>query len=199
MPEALRPRIAALIGLLLLASAPAYAFGLEELSESLRLTERREIAFREERTLAALTSGVVSTGQFVFEPPGRLIKSMETPRRERAVVERDRLTVMEEDGTEIASVDLRSQPALKQLFGGLLALLSGDAQMLRSVFEVSLSGRPADWRLDLIPKDRGEEGDPAGLEFLGISGGDGAMKTIEIREADGDRTRITLHRQAPPK
>lgn len=199
MPDALRVGLAALIGLFLLVSAPVQAFDLGELAGSLQLTERREIGFREERSLAALTSSVISTGYFVFEPPGRLIKVMETPRRERATVENDRLTVSDEEGTEIASVDLASQPALKQLFGGLLALLSGNAEMLRAAFNVSLSGGADDWRLDLTPKGRSEEGGPAGLERLVVTGGGGAMKTIGIREADGDRTRITLHRQAPPK
>ena len=199
MPDACRIALAALIGLILLGSAPVLAFDLDELAESLRLTERHEMGFREERSVAALTSSVVSTGYFVFEPPGRLVKMMETPRQERAIVENDRLTVSDEEGTEIASVDLASQPALKQLFGGLLALLSGDAERLRAVFDILLSGGVDDWRLDLTPRERGEEGGSAGLARLVVTGGGGVMRTIGIREADGDSTRITLHRQALPK
>jgi hypothetical protein len=199
MPDAFRVAFAALIGLILLAPAPVQAFDLDELAGSLRLTERHEIGFREERSMAALTSSIVSTGYFVFEPPGRLVKMMETPRRERAIVENDRLTVSDDEGTEIASVDLASQPALKQLFGGLLALLSGNAETLRAVFDVSLSGGADDWRLDLTPRERSGEGGPAGLDRLIVTGGGGAMKTIGIREADGDRTRVTLHRKAQPK
>jgi len=199
MPDVWKIGAAALMGFFLLLSAPVQAFDLGELARSLQLTERREIGFREERSVAALTSSIVSTGYFVFEPPDRLVKVMKTPRRERAVVENDRLTVSDEEGTEIASVDLASQPALKQLFGGLLALLNGDAERLRAVFDVSISGGADDWRLDLTPRERGEEGGPAGLARLVVTGGGGAMRTIGIREADGDSTRITLHRQALPK
>jgi hypothetical protein len=121
--------------------------------------------------------------------------------------------VFDAEGNEVATFDLGERPGLKASFDAVRALLKGDAEALRSRFEVALSA-DADgtgagaWDMRLSPK-----GDDAGYTLSRIlidgqgapgltGGGDGGgnagaaapcqVQTIDVRQRDGGRRVLYL-------
>jgi len=178
---------------LLCASAvlapPVWAVELEALLDGVAQTERRAVAFEETRTIAGVTKPLLSRGQLIYEPGGRLIKRFETPRRETAILEEDRLTILDADDTEVATIDLWMQRDLQLVFTGLQAVFSGDAAALRKAFDIETSGDTGQWRIQLTPKS--DEGDLR-LETVVVSGGARRIADFEVRERSGDTAVIRL-------
>ena len=172
-----------------LGAGPAVALDLEVLLESLALDERQEVVFEESRFIETVTTPIVSRGRFIFEPPDRLIKTIEHPRRESAVLEDDRLAILDAEGTEIASVDLWLQPDLRLIFASIRGVLKGDPEVLRSVFWVSLQGDLEAWSLELSPKvDEAK----TRIQRIDIAGDTAGARTFEIMETSGRRSQIRL-------
>lgn len=191
---------AGLVGLaslvaVLAGPAQAGAPDLETLLKSVSVTGAQEVAYEERRYLGALTEPLVSRGRLRYEPPARLIKSVESPRRETAVVDEDRLTVLDAAGVETASIDLWQNRDLRLVFDGLRGVLSGDPAALRAVFDPTVEDLGEGWRLHLVPK-----GEPGGARIKGIvvSGIAKRIDSFEIQESDGDRSLIQLLAASPP-
>lgn len=174
-----------------LRAAPA---DLDTLLKGIAAKGAQEVPFEERRYLGALTAPLVSRGHLRYEPPGRLIKKVETPRRETAIVDKDRLAVLNEDGAETASIDLWHNRDLRLVFDGLRGVLSGDTAALRAVFVTTLEGDAKGWRLHLVP--RGDPGDTR-IKGIVVAGIAERIESFEIQESDGDRSIIRLL-AAPP-
>lgn len=184
---------ALLCGSLAMAS-PVRAVELESLLGGVAQTERRAVAFEETRTIAGVTTPLVSRGQLIYEPGGRLIKRFETPRRETAILDEDRLTILDADDTEVATIDLWMQRDLQLVFTGLQAVFSGDAAALRQAFDIQIGGDTARWRIQLTPKsDEGE----LRLQTVVVSGSARQIADFEVRERSGDTAVIRLLHAAP--
>jgi outer membrane lipoprotein-sorting protein len=202
-------RALALAGLLLagipvvpMAAAAAETGGsapeLDALAGCLARDGRVEVAFREERLVQQVDETLTSRGRFVFEPPRRLIKIVEAPRRERAVVADGRMSVFDADGNEVAAFDLSERPGLQRTFTAVRALLTGDAAVLRDAFEVDLEARDdaGAWRMTLEPQGA-SAGYRLGRIVVDGTGHDAAAGTcrvdrIEVRQRDGGRRVIHL-------
>lgn len=190
----LRSAIAGLAAIVMLCAPvamarPVQALELEALLDGVAQTERREVAFEETRSIAGVTKPLMSRGRLIYEPDGRLIKRFETPRRETAILDEDRLTILDADDTEVATIDLWMQRDLQLVFTGLRAVFSGDAAALRSAFDIQVSGDAGTWRLQLTPKP--EEGDTR-LDRVVVSGNARQIVSFEVRERDGDTSIIRL-------
>ncbi len=168
---------------------PVQALDLEALLGGVAQTERRTVAFEETRTIAGMKKPLLSRGQLIYEPGGRLIKRFETPRRETAILDEDRLTILDADDTEVTTIDLWMQRDLQLVFTGLQAVFSGDADALRKAFDIRINGDKGQWRLRLTPKP--DEGDLR-LESVVVSGSARKIADFEIRERDGDTAVIRL-------
>ncbi len=183
---------------LLCASAalapPVRAVELEDLLGGVAQSERRAVAFEETRTIAGVTKPLMSRGQLIYEPGGRLIKRYETPRRETAILEEDRLTILDADDTEVATIDLWMQRDLQLVFTGLQAVFSGDAAALRKAFDIRISGDMGQWRIQLTPKS--DEGDLR-LKTVVVSGSARQIADFEVRERSGDTAVIRLLHAVP--
>ncbi len=186
----------ALIGGLLAATAAQAAEpDLPELLARLALDEgRQEIAFEESRYNRLITEPVRSRGRLIYEPPDRLIKRLEAPRRESAVLERERLAILDAQDREVASIDLWLQPDLQMVYGSIKAVLAGDAEALRSAFWVSLDGKREAWVLTLRPRSDSAR---TRLEQVVIEGRGSKLLSFEFREADGDRSQLRLLPEHP--
>ena len=194
-----RGRVLALIaGLLAAAPAQAAEPDLQALLSRLALDGgRQEIAFEESRFNRLVTEPILSEGRLIYEPPDRLIKRIETPRRESAVLERDRLAILDAQDREVASIDLWLQPDLQMVFGSIKAMLTGDAEALRSAFWVSLDGGATEaWALTLRPKSDSAR---TRLEQVLVEGRGPRILSFEFLEADGDRSRLRLLPERPPE
>lgn len=180
---------AAMLCASMMLAQPAKALDLETLLGGVAHTERRTVTFEETRTIAGMTKPLLSRGQLIHEPGGRLIKRIETPRRETAILDEDRLTILDADDTEVATIDLWMQRDLQLVFTGLQAVFSGDVAALRKAFDIRISGDSGRWRLELTPKP--DEGDLR-LESVVVSGNARKIADFAVRERNGDTAVIRL-------
>lgn len=179
---------------LFLTAGSAVALELEILLQSQALEGRREIAFEERRFIKSVTTPIVSRGHFVFQPPDRLTKIVEEPRRESAVIEGDRLTILDAEDREVTSIDLWLQPDLRLIFASIRGVLKGDPEVLRSAFWVSLHGQLEDWSLQLSPK---VDESKTRIQHIAISGHATGPQSFEVRETNGNRAQIEFLLDAP--
>jgi hypothetical protein len=177
----------ALLAVFVLAANAAQAFGVQELFDSLAHGKPRRAAFQEKKALALLDKPVESAGELAFTPPGRLEKRTTRPRPESIVVDGDVATI--ERGGKKQTLRLSQQPDLAALIDSIRSTLAGDLGALTKTYSTALAGDAARWRLTLRPLD------PSlgrVVEHIEISGGDSQVRTVEIFQADGDRSVMTL-------
>jgi outer membrane lipoprotein-sorting protein len=167
--------------------ASAAPLGVQELFDSLSRAKPARAAFHEKKFVALLDKPVESAGELVFTPPARMEKRTTTPRAESVIVDGDVVTL--ERGGRKQSLRLREHPAIAVLIESIRATLAGDLAELTKTYSTALAGDSAQWRLTLRPLD------PALgtlVERLEIAGSQAQVKTIEIFQADGDRSVMTL-------
>ncbi len=142
----------------------------------------RRAAFREHRRFAALSEPLESTGHLVYRRPAYLEKVTDWPQPERLVVDGDRL-VLTLAAEPPRVLDLASQPELRTLVDSMRAPLAGDLDALQRSFTVRSGGAPADWTLELAPRD------PRAarmLRTIGIAGSGDEIRDIRLLQANGD-------------
>jgi hypothetical protein len=179
-------------GALLLAFAlalppPAAAWDVVQLFQLLARERPAKATFHERKHMALLDRPLDSTGELAFTPPDRLEKRTVTPREEVVVVDRERVTL--ERGGRRHTLDLRANPAVAVLVESIRATLAGDLAGLQRAYSTGLEGTPERWRLTLRPLH--PEG-AAIVERIDIEGEKAAVKAVEIRQADGDRSVMTI-------
>ena len=174
---------------LLLAFAPAAmaAWNVHDLFASLAKERPARATFHEKKYLALLDKPVESSGELVFTPPHTLEKRTVKPRPERVVVDRDRVT-LERNGRK-HSIGLRENPGVAVLVESIRGTLAGDLAALTRTYSVGLDGSPERWRLILRPL----QPELATLaERIEIGGSQAQVATVEIFQADGDRSLMSL-------
>lgn len=169
------------------STASAAEWGVAQLFETLARQAPKRAAFQERKFLALLDRPIDSSGELVFTPPDRLEKRTLKPKPESLVA--DRKTVTLERGGKRHTLRLDANPQVAMLVESIRDTLAGDLRSITRTYSVALDGDAARWRLRLRPLD------PAAatlVERVEI-GGDGAqVRTVEIFQADGDRSVMTL-------
>lgn len=171
---------------LLLLPLRAYAETLDPALLMARLASvpERRATFREERTLAALTTPLISTGKLYYRRPDYLEKETLWPLPERMVIDANRLIITDpasNDPPHVVPLDV--DPGLHTLIDVMRAPLAGDLATLRRSFTLAAAGTLAAWTLDLTPTD------PAATRFVSrihLTGRDSWIATIRITQANGD-------------
>jgi hypothetical protein len=159
------------------------------------LKEQREhtVPFQEVTHSSLLTEPLLASGELRFFPPDRLEKIITSPSHERYVVEGDRVTFESQRKGMKRSISLEEYPALRSFVEAFRSSLNGDAARLRQVYEVTLEGNREKWTLLLRPLE------PTGssvVDYILLTGSEGRVATIAIRSPDGDRSVMTLVREA---
>ena len=181
-------RLALLIATACLScAASAAALGVQELFETLSRAKPGRAAFQEKKFVTLLDKPVESSGELVFTPPSRLEKRTTAPRAESVVVDGDLLT-FERAGRK-QSLKLREHPAIAVLVESIRSTLAGDLASLTRTYSTALAGDAAQWRLTLRPLDPSLG---TLVERLEIAGSQAQVRTVEIFQADGDRSVMTL-------
>jgi outer membrane lipoprotein-sorting protein len=185
---------AALAAALCLASlfARAADWGVAQLFESLAKQKATRATFQEKKFLALLDKPVESSGELVFTPPDRLEKRTLKPKPESVVVDRDVMTL--ERGGKRQSLALRDNPAIAVLIDSIRATLAGDLALLTRTYSAGLDGNAARWKLTLRPLDPSLG---VLVERIEIGGTQAQVRSVEIFQADGDRSLMTLSPLAP--
>jgi outer membrane lipoprotein-sorting protein len=185
-------RIPVLIFLLAAACAVHAAdppLALEPLMAALARNGPGTVRFAETKTSAYLKAPIESSGTLTYAAPARLEKRTLLPREERFAVDGD--TVVVENPARKTRFELRlgEYPAIRAFVESIRGTLAGDLASLRRYYRVELVGAWSDWQLHLLPSD------PQMAELVQkvvIGGVGGEVRRIEILEASGDRSVMTI-------
>jgi hypothetical protein len=143
--------------------------------------------FVEKKYIAILDQPVQSSGELRYVPPDRLEKRTIAPKPELLVLERGTLTL--ERGKQTHTLRLSDHPQIAAIVESLRGMLAGDRTALEKVYRLDLHGNRERWTLVMLPSD-------AKLAELvlriDVAGSGTRVRSIEIRQADGDRSVMTI-------
>lgn len=180
----------------LLVVAPAARAASADLDELMRLLAARrhgQVDFVEQHFLHVLKRPVESYGVMIYDAPRRLEKRTVEPRPESLVLDGAELTVQRKGRTHV--LDLAAYPSILPFIESLRATLAGDLPALERVFNVRFAGTLERWTLTLTPRDS-KVGTT--VTQVRIDGSRDALLKVEILEANGDRSLMTLRDRPAP-
>jgi hypothetical protein len=166
------------------AGAPADLNGLMSL-----LAQRKHghVTFVEEHFLAVLDRPLESSGELLYDAPDRLEKRTLHPKPETLILEHGVITAHRGRRTYVLA--LRDYPQIVPLIDSIRATLAGDRASLEQVFKVTLDGSLDNWKLLLVPSDAAVA---KTIKQIRIEGVRDAIHSVEILQADGDRSLLTI-------
>lgn len=170
----------------------ATASDLDEVMSLLAARRHGRAEYVEQQFLAVLDHPLESSGELRYDAPDRLEKRTLLPRKETLVLAGGELTI--ERGTRRRVMDLHRYPQVLPFIESIRATLAGDRSALEHVFHVEFTGSVQRWSLSLVPLD------PQLLRTVRqvqIDGSRDELRRVEIHQADGDRSLMTL-RTPPP-
>jgi len=177
----------------LCTSAAAAAGDLDEVMHLLAMRRHGRVEFVEQHFLSVLNRPIESSGEMRYDAPDHLEKRTLLPRPENLVLAGGELTV--ERGGHTRVLDLRRYPQIQPLIESIRATLAGDRAALERVFEVEFSGTVDRWVLRLVPVEPSLK---RSVSEIHIDGAGDNLLRVEIRQADGDRSLMTLRTPAKP-
>jgi len=153
------------------------------------LAERKHghVSFTEKKFIAMLDKPVESSGELLYDAPDRLEKKTLRPKPEDLVLEGG--IVSAQRGKHHYTLDLKQYPQVLPFIESIRATLAGDRAALERVFKVDFAGEFDHWTLDLVPLDAKLAKTVKGIH---IEGEKDFIHTVEVREADGDRSLMTI-------
>jgi hypothetical protein len=151
--------------------------------------------FVEKKYLAILDQPLESSGELRYVPPDRLEKRTLKPQPETAILERDLLTL--ERGNQKRALRLREYPEIAVFIESIRGTLAGDRKALERVYRLELHGGQERWTLVMFPS---EAKLAAMVLRIDVTGTRDRVRGIEILQADGDRSVLSVERVAgaPP-
>ncbi len=183
-------------GLLALSwgAAPAQEAGLAQVMRLLSAVQASTVRFSETKRMAALSEPLVLSGRLTYLRGGRIEKDVETPYRERIVIDGDSMRIDSPARRESRSYSLRASPAAWAFAEGLRATLGGDLATLERYYRTSFSGSVEDWTLELEPRDDEMARYVRAIEFRGCRAD---IAQISVDEADGSATVMAIRPDGP--
>lgn len=183
-----------MLGLVLAASAACSAaaeWGVPQLMATLAANTGGRATFVERKYLAILDAPLVSRGELVYVAPARLERHTVSPRAESVVLDGEVLTIRREGRSQ--QLRLSDYPEVAAFIDSIRATLAGDRRALERSWQLSVSGRPEHWTLHLLPSDPKLA---TLIVRIRAEGRDGELRSIEILQADGDRSLMQIERSA---
>ena len=174
---------------------PSSEWTVEQVVASLKEERESAVAFEEETYSSLLTKPLVARGVLRFTPPSRLEKDVLEPAHERFVVEGDLVTFESERKRVTRTISLDDYPALRGFVEAFRAGMTGDAALLKRIYETVLDGNRRQWVLQLRPRDSAAR---TMLDSIQFTGSEGRILSITIRLPGGDRSVMTLSRGHAP-
>jgi hypothetical protein len=171
----------------LLATSLARAADLDDLMKLLAQRQHGHVTFVEEHFLAVLDRPVESSGELLYDAPDRLEKRILKPKPETLVLEHDVITAHR--GKRTFVLNLGDYPQIVPLIDSIRATLAGDRASLERFFKVSLDGTLDHWTLLLLPSDATVA---RTVRQIRIEGTRDDIHTVEIQQADNDRSLMTI-------
>jgi outer membrane lipoprotein-sorting protein len=176
------------------AAETAAAWGIEQLMQNLGQVKSARGKFVERKYLAMLNAPLDSSGTLVYTAPGRLEKYTLLPKPETLVLEQDKLAIEYKDRNQRRTLMLQDYPVIWAFVESIRSTLAGDLQTLNRFYRTSLEGSEDKWRLSLTPVEPNMQ---TVVKEIHIGGRGNRVRTIEIIEAEGDRSVMTITEDAP--
>jgi hypothetical protein len=170
-------------------AGPAADWDVKQLMQSLRQVKAARGRFVERKYLSMLNAPLEFSGTLSYTAPGRLEKNTLLPKPESLVLEQDRLTIESKARNQRRTLTLQDNPVIWAFVESIRSTLAGDLETLSRFYRVTLEGNPARWRLLLVPNEPQMQGV---VSEIRMSGSKSWINTIEIIEAAGDRSVMTI-------
>lgn len=145
------------------------------------------VTFVEEHFLGVLDRPVESSGELLYDAPDRLEKRTFKPKPESLVLQNGVITAHR--GRHTYVLNLSDYPQIVPLIDSIRATLAGDRAALERIFKVTLDGGLEHWTLLLVPSDATVA---KTVKEIRIEGARDAIHSVEIQQADGDRSLLTI-------
>jgi len=165
----------------------------DELLKLLAARRHGHVTFTEVQQLAMLDRPLQSSGELLYEAPDRLEKRTLKPKAQTLVLEHGVLTARRGRRTQV--MELRDYPQVVPFVESIRATLAGDRAALERFFRVQFDGTLAHWTLLLVPVDATLAG---AVKDIRIEGERDAIRTVEIRQSDGDRSLLSIGPEVRP-
>ena len=179
--------------LLFASLARAADWDIDQLMRSLAQVRSGQATFVEKKTLKLLDKPVESSGELLYTAPDRLEKRTLKPRPESMVLERGTLTIEQKGKRHV--LPLQSYPEMAAFIDSIRGTLAGDRAALERVYKLDLEGDEQGWTLKLQPlADRMKKV----VERITIVGERNTLRSIDIRQADGDSSLMTITQAEAP-
>lgn len=185
-----------MLGVLLALCRPGLAAGedwnLAQLMLALAQNKSGHARFVEKKFIAMLEQPVESSGELRFTAPDRLEKKTLKPKPESMVLIGDTLTL--ERGSRRRTVSVAAYPEIGAFVESIRATLAGDREALERTYYATVRGNAERWLLVLLPAAPKLA---ALVTEIRISGARREVSEVEIRQADGDRSLMTIEKADP--
>ena len=178
--------------LCLFTTSLARATDIDDLMKLLAQRQHGHVTFTEKHYLAVLDRPVESSGELLYDAPDRLEKRTLKPRPETLVLEHGVITAHR--GKRTFVLNLSDYPQIVPLIDSIRATLAGDRASLEHLFKVSLEGTLDHWTLLLLPADATVA---RTVQQIRIEGSRDDIHTVEIQQADNDRSLLTIGPEVP--
>lgn len=180
---------------MLLAAPISHAEGwdIDQLMQSLAATRSGHASFVEKKSIAILDKPITSSGELFYSAPDRLEKRTLKPKTESMLLDKDALTIEQRGKKHVLS--LQSYPEVAAFIDSIRGTLAGDRKALERTYQLSMEGDEQNWNLVLLPiADKMKKV----VSKINIAGSGNALRTIEIKQADGDSSVMTITPQPAP-
>lgn len=164
-------------------------WNVKQLMQSLGQVKTAKSRFVERKYLSILSTPLEFSGTLFYTAPGRLEKHTLLPKPENLILEQDRLTIENPARNQRRTLVLQDYPVIWAFVESIRSTLAGDLQTLNRFYRVMLEGNADQWRLLLTPSEPKMQ---AMVSEIRISGSRNRINVIEIVEAEGDRSVMTV-------
>lgn len=165
------------------------AEALEQLMRDMAKTRTASAKFAERRELRMLEKPLELSGTLRYTAPDRLERHTLKPSPESMLLTKDTLTLEDKARGRTRTVPLQQYPLIWAFAESIRSVLAGDLATLRRFYTVDFDGNAARWQLMLHPREPGMR---SHINDIRISGAAQMIRTIEVNEAGGDRSVMTI-------
>ena len=160
---------------------------IDQLMKSLATSRSGSASFVEKKSIAMLDKPVESSGELLYNAPDHLEKRTLKPKAESMVLDKNTLTVEQRGKKHVLS--LQNYPEIAAFIESIRGTLAGDRKALERTYKLSMEGDEQSWNLTLLPL---EDKMKKVVAKINIAGAGNVLRTIEIKQADGDSSLMTI-------
>ncbi len=168
--------------------AAATELNIADIMQALAQRTSSRATFVELKYIAALQQPLESSGELFFTAPSRLEKHTIKPKSEMLILDGDKLQITRSNGRKM-TLSLSNRPEASGFVESVRSTLLGDRSALERYYQLNVDGTMSQWQLQLTPKEAAMR---KIISEIRMTGTHAQIKTIEFKQADGDRSVMTI-------